>query len=47
MVSPGVKCLDESTQNNAQSWNVEITYKRSDVAIMRHLEKGYWHCLDS
>ena len=47
MVSPGVKCLDESTQNNAQSWNVEITYKRSDVAIMGHLEKGYWHCLDS
>lgn len=46
-VSPGVKCIDESSQNDTQRWNVEITYKRSDVAIMRHLEKGYWHCLDT
>jgi hypothetical protein len=46
-IVPGVKCISEESQNNTQKWEVEITRKRSNVAIMRHLEKGYWHCLDT
>ena len=46
-IQPGVKCIEESFQTDTQKWKVKLTRHRSDIAIMPHLEKGYWHCLDT
>ena len=38
----GARCPDEESQTNTLS--LDITYKNSDVAIFRYLEKGWWYC---
>ena len=41
----GAKCPDMATQDKSY-FEVDITHKRSDVAVIRYLESGWWYCLD-
>ncbi len=41
----GAKCPDMSSQTKSY-FEVEVTHLRSDVAIIRYLEAGWWYCLD-
>ena len=41
----GAKCPDMSEQSKSY-FEVEVTHLRSDVAVIRYLESGWWYCLD-
>ncbi len=41
----GALCPDMATQNRSY-FELDVTHKRSDVAIIRYLESGWWYCLD-
>ena len=41
----GARCPDDKEGNtNGKILDLEVTHKRTDVAIFRYLESGWWYC---